>query len=106
VEVLADGLPVRDGASGDALRMSRRRDANCEGVASPLAFVEVERLTLPEHLRVRQESRGTLVFRPTGRSGDGAEGRLIVGEDDAPRIVVAAPNGPVCTLEDAKESCP
>jgi prepilin-type N-terminal cleavage/methylation domain-containing protein len=106
VEVLSDGLPVASDTPGDSLRISRRRDADCESVAGPLALIEVERITLPERMQVRQERAGALVFRPTGRTWDAASWRFKVGREGEPRIVVAAPNGPVCTLEDATGSCP
>jgi hypothetical protein len=47
-----------------------------------------------------------LVFRPTGRTGDNAPRRFQGGREGALRSVVAAPNGPVCTLEDEEEGCP
>jgi prepilin-type N-terminal cleavage/methylation domain-containing protein len=106
VEVLSDGIPVGPGTAGDALRISRRRDGDCESPADPLALVEVERITLPERMQVRQERAGSLVFRPTGRTWDNVSWRFSVGREEAPRLVVAAPNGPVCTLEDEEGSCP
>src|SRR6185436_12352920 len=42
IEVLADGIPVGAGTPGDGLRVSRRRDADCESRPDPLALVEVE----------------------------------------------------------------
>jgi prepilin-type N-terminal cleavage/methylation domain-containing protein len=106
VEVLADGISVGAGTPGDGLRVSRRRDADCESRPDPLALVEVERLTLPERMQVSLEDSGVLVFRPTGRTGDSAPRRFQVGREGALRSVVAAPNGPVCTLEDEEEGCP
>jgi prepilin-type N-terminal cleavage/methylation domain-containing protein len=106
VEVLLDGIPVGADTPGDALRISRRRDADCESPADPLALVEVERITLPERMQVRQERPGSLVFRPTGRTWDNEPWSFSVGRDEEPRLVVAAPNGPVCTLEGAGGSCP
>lgn len=106
VEVLADGIPVRAGLPGDMLRVSRRRDADCESSADPLALIEVERITLPGRIQVRQEKADALVFRPTGRIRDGAAWSFQVGNETASRVVVAAPNGPVCALEDAGGACP
>jgi prepilin-type N-terminal cleavage/methylation domain-containing protein len=106
IEVLADGIPVSAGTPGDALRVSRRRDADCESRADPLAFVEVERLLLPERMQVSLEGSGSLVLRPTGRTWDNAPRRFQVGREGATRIVVAAPNGPVCALEDEAGGCP
>ncbi|WP_224361327.1 pilus assembly FimT family protein [Hyalangium versicolor] len=106
VEVLAEGIPVKAGTPGDALRMSRRRDADCEAPADPLALDEVERIPLPDRMHVVQERGGSLVFRPTGRTWDGVAGRYRVGVMEEFLIVVAAPNGPVCTLEASGESCP
>jgi prepilin-type N-terminal cleavage/methylation domain-containing protein len=106
IEILADGIPVNAGTPGDALRVSRRRDADCESRADPLAFVEVERLILPERMQVRLEDSDPLVFRPTGRIRDNAPRRFQVGREGALRIVVAAPNGPVCALEDEAGGCP
>jgi prepilin-type N-terminal cleavage/methylation domain-containing protein len=106
IEVLAESLPVSPGAPGDTLRVSRRRDADCEGRADPLALVEVERMRLPERMGVRQEGAGSLVFRPTGRTWDNASWRFLVGPADAERAVVAAPHGPVCALEGAQGACP
>jgi prepilin-type N-terminal cleavage/methylation domain-containing protein len=106
VEILADGIPVGSDTPGDALRVSRRRDVDCESPANPLAFVEVERLTLPDRMQVRLEGSRTLVFRPTGRTWDNAPQRFRVGREDSLRVVMAAPNGPVCTLEDEAGGCP
>jgi prepilin-type N-terminal cleavage/methylation domain-containing protein len=106
VEVLADGIPVRSDAPGDMLRVSRRRDADCESPADPLALVEVERILLPERMQVSQEKADALVFRPTGRIRDGVSWRFRVGNPDGSRVVMAAPNGPVCILEDAGGTCP
>ncbi len=106
VEVLADGIPVRSGAPGDMLRVSRRRDADCESPADPLALVEVERITLPERMQVTQEKTDALVFRPTGRIRGDVPWSFQVGDASASRVVVAAPNGPVCVLEDAGGACP
>jgi hypothetical protein len=106
VEILADGIPVSPGSPGDALRVSRRRDADCESRADPLAFVEVERLSFPERIQVRLEDSDPLVFRPTGRTWDNAPRRLQVDRQGVLRIVEAAPNGPVCVLEDEAEGCP
>ena len=106
VEILAEGIPVSGSALGDALRISRRRDADCESPADPLALVEVERLTLPERTQVRLEGSGTLVFRPTGRTWDNAPWRFQIDRGEDARFVVAAPNGPVCTREGAAEGCP
>jgi prepilin-type N-terminal cleavage/methylation domain-containing protein len=106
VEVLADGIPVSAGVPGDALRVSRRRDADCESRADPLAFVEVERLSFAEPIQVRLEDMSPLVFRPTGRTWDNASRRLQVGRGGIVRVVMAAPNGPVCVLEDESGGCP
>ncbi|MFL5348706.1 MAG: Tfp pilus assembly protein FimT/FimU [Hyalangium sp.] len=106
VEVLADGIPVRPGVPGDMLKVSRRRDADCESPVDPLALVEVERIRLPERMQVHQEQPSTLVFRPTGRIRGDAAWSFQVGGTDASRVVVAAPSGPVCVLEDAGGSCP
>ncbi len=106
IEVLADSIPVSGGAPGDALRVSRRRDADCESRPDPLAFVEVERVTLPERMQVRLENSGSLVIRPTGRIWDNAPWRFQVGREGTLRTVVAAPNGPVCALEDEAGGCP
>jgi prepilin-type N-terminal cleavage/methylation domain-containing protein len=105
IEVLADGVPVTD-LPGDVLRVSRRRDVDCESPADPLALVEVERLTLPERMTVRQEGSKALVFRPNGRIWDNEPRRFQVGRETSLRVVVAVPQGPVCTLEDEKEGCP
>ena len=106
VEVLADGIPVpltpRVMACVSAAGATRT-----VSLADPLALVEVERLTLPERMQVRLEDSGVLVFRPTGRTGDNAPRRFQVGRAPGElRSVVAAPNGPVCTLEDEEEGCP
>lgn len=106
VEVLSDGIPVRAGTPGDALKVSRRRDADCESPPDPLALVEVERISLPEHTQVLQEHSDTLVFRPTGRTWDGEVRRFQVGNSESPRIVVVTANGPVCLLEDKEDRCP
>lgn len=106
VEVLAQGVPVGAGASGNMLRVSRRRDADCESRADPLALVEVERITLPELTSVRQEGSGALVYRPTGRTRDNSAWRFLVASREAVRTVVAAPQGPVCASEDAAGGCP
>jgi Tfp pilus assembly protein FimT len=106
VEVLASGTPVEPGAAGDTLRVSRRRDADCESPVDPITLVEVERVPLPERMAVRQEKSGSLVFRPNGRTWDNASWRFSVGPEDAPRAVVAAPLGPVCALESLEEACP
>ncbi|HVG62027.1 MAG TPA: prepilin-type N-terminal cleavage/methylation domain-containing protein [Hyalangium sp.] len=106
VEILADGIPVSAGSPGDALRVSRRRDADCESRPDPLALVEVERVTLPERMQVRLKGSEVLVFRPTGRTGDNAPRRFLVGREGELRGVVAAPNGPVCALEREEEDCP
>lgn len=106
IEIIADGIPVSAGAPGESLRVSRRRDADCESRADPLAFVEVERLTLPEPMQVHLEEAGPLVFRPNGRSWDNAPRRFRVGREGELRLVVAAPNGPVCVLEDEAGGCP
>jgi prepilin-type N-terminal cleavage/methylation domain-containing protein len=106
VEILADGIPVSAGTPGDALRVSRRRDADCESRADPLALVEVERVSFPERIQVRLEESSPLVFRPTGRTWDNTPRRLRVDRGEVPRIVVAAPNGPVCVIEDEAEGCP
>jgi prepilin-type N-terminal cleavage/methylation domain-containing protein len=105
IEVLSEGIPVTD-AAGDVLRVSRRRDVDCESPADPLAFVEVERLTLPERMQVSQEGSRALVFRPTGRTWDNAPRRFRVGRALPLRVVIAAPNGPVCTFEDEVGGCP
>lgn len=105
IEVLADGVPVTD-HPGDVLRVSRRRDVDCESPADPLAFVEVERLTLPERMTVRQEGSKVLVFRANGRIWDNEPRRFQVGRETALRVIVAVPQGPVCTLEDEAEGCP
>jgi prepilin-type N-terminal cleavage/methylation domain-containing protein len=106
VEILADGIPVSAGTPGDSLRVSRRRDADCESRADPLAFIEVERLSFPERIEVRLEDTNPLVFRPTGRTWDNAPRRLQVSRAGALRIVEAAPIGPVCALEHELEACP
>jgi Tfp pilus assembly protein FimT len=106
VEVLAEGVPVRPDSAGDTLRVSRRRDANCESPVDPIALVEVERVLLPERMAVRQENGGSLVFRPTGRTWDGAAWRFRVGPEGASRAVVAAPAGPVCALDGLEGACP
>ncbi|MDY7227408.1 pilus assembly FimT family protein [Hyalangium rubrum] len=106
VEVLSDGVPVASGAPGDTLRVSRRRDADCESRVDPIALVEVERVRLPERMTVRQESLGSLVFRPTGRTWNNAAWRFLVGPEEGPRAVVVAPLGPVCTLEGIEGDCP
>jgi prepilin-type N-terminal cleavage/methylation domain-containing protein len=106
VEILADGIPVNPGTSGDALRISRRRDVDCESPANPLAFVEVERITLPERMQVRQEGSGPLVFRATGRIWDNSARQFQVGRQGDLRVVMAAPHGPVCVLEDEAGGCP
>jgi len=106
IEILAEGIPVGAGTPGDVLRVSRRRDVDCESPADPLAFVEVERLTLPERMRVNLEGSRTLVFRPTGRTWDNAPQRFQVGREDPLRVVMVAPNGPVCALEDEAGGCP
>jgi prepilin-type N-terminal cleavage/methylation domain-containing protein len=106
VEVLADGVPVEPGTPGDTLRVSRRRDADCESRVDPLALVEVERVRLPERMVVRQEDQGSLVFRSNGRTWDNASWSFRVGPEDAPRAVVAAPLGPVCILESLPGACP
>jgi prepilin-type N-terminal cleavage/methylation domain-containing protein len=106
VELLADGLPVGLDSSADAIRVSRRRDADCESRVDPLALVEVETLTLPERMRVRQRGLGLLVFRPNGRTWDGASWRFRVEGGDDARAVVVAPHGPICALEGMDGSCP
>ncbi|WP_224244433.1 pilus assembly FimT family protein [Hyalangium gracile] len=106
VEVLADGVPVKAGVPGNALRISRRRDVDCESPADPLALIEVERVTLPDRMQVLQEKDGPLVFRSTGRTWDNVPWRLQVGDPEFQRLVVAAANGPVCTSEPAEEPCP
>jgi prepilin-type N-terminal cleavage/methylation domain-containing protein len=106
IEVLSNDIPVKAGTPGDALKVSRRRDADCESPADPLALIEVERVTLPEHMKVLQEKSDTLVFRPTGRTWDGEARRFQVGNPEAPRFVAVAANGPVCLLEDEGDDCP
>ena len=106
VEVLADSAPVRAGATGDTLRVSRRRDADCESPVDPIALVEVERIRLPERMVVRPQEEGPLVFRPNGRTWDNAAWRFSVGPQDSSRAVVAAPLGPVCVLDSLEEACP
>jgi len=106
IELLSDGIPVGADVPGDVLRVSRRRDVDCESPADPLAFVEVERLTLSERMTVRQEGSRTLVFRPNGRTWDNAPRRFLVGREGSLRAVIAAPHGPVCTPEDEAEDCP
>ncbi|MBN1205433.1 MAG: prepilin-type N-terminal cleavage/methylation domain-containing protein [Myxococcaceae bacterium] len=106
VERLEDGLPVGSDAPGDMLRVSRRRDADCESPVDPLALVEVERVTLPDRMRVSQEGSGSLVFRPNGRTWDGASWRFRVGSGEDARFVVAAPHGPVCALDGSEGGCP
>lgn len=105
IEVLVEGSPVTD-LPGDVIRVSRRRDVDCESPADPLGLVEVERLTLPERMTARQEGSQVLVYRPTGRTWDNEPHRFRVGRDTSLRIVVAVPQGPVCTLEDETEGCP
>lgn len=106
VDVLAEGIPVEAGTRGDGLRISRRRDADCEAPADPLALVEVERITLPERMRVVLEKKGELVFRSTGRTRDDAPWRYRVMAFEASVVVIAAANGPVCTLDEAGGTCP
>jgi prepilin-type N-terminal cleavage/methylation domain-containing protein len=106
VEVLEDGTPVGPGAVGDTLRVSRRRDADCEARTDPLALVEVERMRLPERMLVRQEGSGSLVFRSTGRTWDNASWRFLVGPPEVARAVVATPHGPVCMLDGMQGACP
>jgi prepilin-type N-terminal cleavage/methylation domain-containing protein len=106
IEILAEGIPVGAGTPGDVLRVSRRRDVDCESPADPLAFIEVERLTLPERMRVSLEGAGSLVFRPTGRTWDNASRRFQVGREGNLRVVMATPHGPVCTLDDEAGGCP
>lgn len=106
VEILADGMPVDFESPGDTLRVSQRRDADCESRVDPLALIEVERITLPERMKVRQEGAGSLVFRSNGRTWDGASWRFRVGTEADARAVVAAPQGPVCALEGVEGACP
>lgn len=106
IEVLADGIPVRPGTPGDMLRVSRRRDADCESTVDPLALIEVERIRLPERMQVTQVQSDAIVFRPTGRTRGDASWSFQVGNAEASRVVVAAPHGPVCVSEDAGGSCP
>ncbi len=105
IALLADGLPVTPGSPADSLRVSRRRDADCESDRS-LALVEVERIPLPERIPLRQPEPGSLVFRPTGRTADNASWRFHVGAPELTRTVLVTPHGPVCTLEGLEEECP
>jgi hypothetical protein len=57
-------------------------------------------------MQVSLEDSNVLMFRPTGRTGDNAPRRFQVGRGGALRSVVAAPNGPVCALEEEEGGCP
>jgi len=104
VEVLHEGAPVPSGNEGTALRMLRRPTADCVSPADPLTLVEVERLSLPERMRVRQGTPGVPVWLPNGRVDGGDTVLLWVGAEE-PEEVRALAHGPVCAMEPG-ESCP
>jgi prepilin-type N-terminal cleavage/methylation domain-containing protein len=104
VEVLDSGAPVVAGTPGTVLRMRSRPTADCEVSAASVTFTDVETLTLPERMQVKQETAGTAVYLPNGRLQGGARMTWWVGTD-APREVRALANGPVCVIE-AGGGCP
>jgi prepilin-type N-terminal cleavage/methylation domain-containing protein len=104
VEVLNAGAPVPSGSEGTALRLLSRPTADCISPAAPLTLVEVEVMTLPERMRVRQGTPGVPVWLPNGRIDGGGTVLLWVGADE-PEEVRALAQGPVCVMEPGR-SCP
>lgn len=104
VEVLNAGTPVPSGTEGTALRMLSRPTADCVSAPNPLTLVEVEVMTLPERMRVRQATPAMPVYLPNGRLDGGAAASLWVGAQE-PEEVRALAHGPVCVMEPGG-SCP
>jgi prepilin-type N-terminal cleavage/methylation domain-containing protein len=104
VEVMHEGAVVPSGNEGTALRMQRRPTADCVSPANPATLVDVEAMTLPERMRVRQATPGVPVYLPNGRIDGGATVLLWVGVD-VPEEVRVLPHGPVCVMS-LGESCP
>jgi prepilin-type N-terminal cleavage/methylation domain-containing protein len=104
VEVMHAGAPVPSGNEGTALRMRSRPTADCVTPSDPLTLVDVEAMSLPERMRVRQGTPGVPVWLPNGRIDGGGTVLLWVGADE-PREVRALAHGPVCVMEPG-EGCP
>jgi prepilin-type N-terminal cleavage/methylation domain-containing protein len=108
VQVLELGAPVAaHGDEGNGLRILRRPDADCvtDPDPDPATLVEVERMSLPERMRVRPMAPVPIVFLPNGRLQGGAMVQLEVGRE-ARQEVRALANGPVCVMDPVGGACP
>lgn len=110
VQVLAGGFPVAPGTPGDAVRVVRRADADCEAVAPPLQpdlrFTDVQ---LPRGTEALVPVTSAVPeFRPNGYTQNGQDTEILVGPAGAPAARIAIRFfGPICTgTVNPQQACP
>lgn len=110
VQVLAAGAPVAPGVPGDALRLVRRADADCETTAPVLQTdLRYPDVTMPRGVAVLVPlGSSPPEFRPSGYTQDLNDTSLLLGTAASPeRLVTILHNGPVCTSQAAAPGpCP
>jgi type II secretory pathway pseudopilin PulG len=98
--------PAGTGMPGDRLLLQRYATSDCDSATAATGAEEVEWVTLPQRVTVRQVTGAAPVWRLQGRLKDAALVELRVEAGDRQRFVRLAPTGAVCSDDEPSGVCP
>lgn len=104
IEVLDGTARAGAGLPGDALRIQRRVNTDCDSAPGPASLEVVELVHLPPNVKVLlPDGESAPVWRPNGRlAGPAMEllvGRMVDGAFEARSAIRIQPQGPVCVAD-------